>query len=176
MIQQMNPRERMLATVVGVMLVSLLTYMLASTFQKHHTKLKSQLRDRQTELDAMKTLSTERELWLARDTFFREKQPPLANPGGAGVALLEETKEIAQKHNIVIENPLIGTPESKPNYQAVSVNLETKSKWENLVEFIYEVQAPGSFIVFENAKLTLDQSDKTQVRGNFRTAKWFAPK
>ena len=176
MIQQMNPREKTLATIVGVLLVSLLTYLLASTFLKHHAKLKAQLRDRQTELDAMKTLSTERELWLKRDTFFKERQPPLANPGGAGVALLEETKEIAQKHSIVIENPLIGTPESKPNYQAVSVSLETKSKWENLVDFIYELQAPDSFIVLENAKLTLDQGDKTQVHGNFRIAKWFAPK
>lgn len=175
MIQQMNSREKTLATIVGALLVSLLTYMLVSAFQKHHTKLKAQLRDRQTELDAMKTLSTERELWLKRDTFFREKQPPLANPGGAGVALLEETKEIAQKHNIVIENPMIGTPESRTNYQAVSVTLETKSDWKNLVEFIYELQSPSSFIVLENAKLTLE-ADKTNFRGNFRVAKWFAPK
>lgn len=176
MIQQMNAREKTLATIVGALLVSLLTYMLLSTFQKHHAKLRGQLRDRQTELDAMKTLSTERELWLKRDAFFQEKQPPLANPGGAGVALMEEAKEIAQKHSIVIENPLIGTPEARANYQAVSVNLETKSKWLDLVEFIYELQAPESFIVLENAKLTLDQSDKTQVHGVFRIAKWFAPK
>ena len=175
MIQQMNPRERTLALIVGALVISLLTYMLASTFQKHHAKLKSQLADRKTELDAMKTLSTEREIWLKRDTFFREKQPPLANPNGAGVALLEETKEIAQKHNIVIENPMIGTPETRTNYQAVSVTLETKSDWKNLVEFIYELQSPNSFIVLENAKLTLE-NDKTNFRGNFRIAKWFAPK
>jgi hypothetical protein len=175
MIQQMNPRERTMAIVVGVLLVSMVTYMLASTFQKHHTKLKNQLRDRQTELAAMQTLITERDLWLKRDTYFREKQPPLVNPGGAGVALLEETKEIASKHSIVIENPMIGTPEVRTNYQAVSVGLETKSKWEDLVDFIYEIQSPGSFIVFEKAVLTLE-SDKINVRGNFRVAKWFAPK
>jgi hypothetical protein len=176
MIQQMNTRERMLATIVGALLVSLITYMLASTFKKHYTSFNRQLSDRKTELAGMKTLITERDLWLKRDTFFRESQPPLVNPGGAGVALLEETKEIAQKHSLVIENPIIGTPESRPNYQAVSITLETKSKWEDLVEFIYEVQSPNSFIVFENAKLTLDQGDKTQVHGNFRLAKWFAPK
>jgi hypothetical protein len=176
MIQQMNAREKTLAVIVGTLLVALTTYMLASFFQKNYTKLKSQLRDRQTELDAMKTLSTERELWLKRDAFFREQQPPLANPGGAGVALLEEAKEIAQKHSIVVENPTIGTPEVRPNYQAVSVTLETKSEWKNLIDFIYELQAPNSFIVFESAKIALDPSDKTQFRGNFRLSKWFAPK
>jgi hypothetical protein len=175
MIQQMNSREKTLAIVVGALLVSLVTYMLATTFQKHHTKLKNQLSDRKTELSAMETLIKERELWLKRDAFFRDKQPPLANPGGAGVALLEETKEIAGKYGIVIENPQIGTPQVLQNYQSVSVNLETKSKWEDLVKFIYELQAPNSFIVFESAKLTLE-ADKTNFRGNFRLAKWFAPK
>jgi hypothetical protein len=175
MIQQMNPRERTLAIIVGTLLIALVTYMLASTFQKHYTKLKSQRSDRQTELSAMQTLISEREMWLKRDAYFREKQPPLANPGGAGVALLEETKEIAQKNNIVIENPQIGTPQALQNYQSVSVNLETKSKWEDLVKFIYELQAPNSFIVFESAKLTLE-NDKTNFHGNFRLAKWFAPK
>ena len=175
MIQQMNAREKTLAAVVGALVVSLLTYMLASTFQKHHSKLKNQLSDRRAELSAMETLITERELWLKRDTFFKEKQPPLANPGGAGVALLEETKEIAQKHSIVIENPMIGTPEVRPNYQAVSVTLVTKSKWEDLVDFIYEMQSPNSFIVFESAKLELEP-DKSNFRGTFRLAKWFAPK
>jgi hypothetical protein len=175
MIQQMNSREKTLAIIVGALLVSLVTYMLVSTFQKHHSKLRGQLRDRQTELDAMKTLITERELWLKRDAFFREKQPPLANPGGAGIALMDEAKEIAQKNNIVIENPLIGTPQSSTNYQAVSINLETKSKWEDLIAFVYEMQAPNSFVVFEKAKLTLEPGG-TQIRGNFRIAKWFAPK
>jgi hypothetical protein len=176
MIPQMNAREKTLATIVGALLLSLITYLLLSTFQKHYTKLKNQLRDRQAELTAMKTLSTERELWLQRDAYFREKQPPLANPQGAGVELMNETKEIAKNHSIVIENPLFGTPEVRPSYQAVSISLETKSKWADLVEFLYEMQAPNNFIVFESAKLTLDQGDKTQVHGNFRLAKWFAPK
>jgi hypothetical protein len=176
MIQQMNAREKTLATIVGVLLVSLITYLLLSWFLTNHTKLKNQLRDRRAELAAMKTLSTERELWLQRDAYFREKQPPLSNPQSAGVELMDETKEIAKNHSIVIENPLFGSPEVRPNYQAVTISLETKSKWEDLVEFIYEMQAPNNFIVFESAKLTLDQGDKTQVRGNFRLAKWFAPK
>src|SRR5688500_4890713 len=106
MIQQMNSRERTLAIIVGALLVSLVTYMLATTFQKHHSKLQNQLRDRKAELGAMETLITERDLWLKRDAYFQEKQPPLANPGGAGVALMEETKEIASKHSIIIENPM----------------------------------------------------------------------
>ena len=93
------------------------------------------------------------------------------------MALLEEAKEIAQKHSIIVENPGFGgSGEVRPNYQAVSVTLETKSEWKNLIDFIYELQAPNSFIVFESAKIALDPSDKTQFRGNFRLSKWFAPK
>jgi hypothetical protein len=51
----------------------------------------------------------------------------------------------------------------------------TKSKWEDLVDFIYEMQSPNSFIVFESAKFELEP-DKSNFRGTFRLAKWFAPK
>lgn len=43
-------------------------------------------------------------------------------------------------------------------------------------DFLYEMQAPERFIVFESANLQIDQDDKTQIRGKFRIAKWYAPK
>ena len=59
--------------------------------------------------------------------------------------------------------------------QAVSATFETKSDWGALVHFLYDVQRPEAFTVFEQANLMIDASDPTVMRGRFKIAKWFAP-
>jgi hypothetical protein len=43
------------------------------------------------------------------------------------------------------------------------------------VHFLYDVQRPEAFTVFEQANLIVDASDPTVMRGRFKIAKWFAP-
>jgi hypothetical protein len=43
------------------------------------------------------------------------------------------------------------------------------------VHFLYDVQRPDAFIVFENVNLAIDGSDPTMMRGKFKIARWFAP-
>jgi hypothetical protein len=90
--------------------------------------------------------------------------------------LLDELKQKAAKHSILIENPAIGSSDSTPNYQAVFASIETKSPWPPLVHFLYDVQQPESFVVFESVNLAIDSSDPTTMRGKFKVARWFTPK
>ncbi|MEY2439061.1 MAG: hypothetical protein QOI34_446, partial [Verrucomicrobiota bacterium] len=41
--------------------------------------------------------------------------------------------------------------------------------------FLYDVQQPEAFVVFENVTLAVDSSDPTKMRGKFKIARWFAP-
>ena len=84
-------------------------------------------------------------------------------------------KEIAGKHNVLIEKPAIGAGDSTPDHQSVFASFETKSPWPPLVRFLYDVQQPESFVVFESVTLNIDPADPTMMRGKFKIARWFAP-
>jgi hypothetical protein len=116
----------------------------------------------------------ERDLWIKRDQWIRKHQPTLKNPAEASV-LLDQLKQIAGKYNVLIQNPAIGSGETTPNHQTVFASIETKSPWPPLVHFLYDVQQPDAFIVFENANLAVDSSDPTVMAGKFKIARWFAP-
>src|SRR5207237_1100164 len=116
----------------------------------------------------------ERELWAKRDQWLQKTQPTLKGAEEAST-LLDQLKQIAGKYNIVIENPAIGTGETTPNHQAVFASIETSSHWPELVHFLYDVQQPDAFIVFESVNLAIDSNDGTMMRGKFKIARWFAP-
>src|SRR5947199_38887 len=103
----------------------------------------------------------------------RQDQPVLKNPAEAS-ALLDQLHEVAGKYNIEVENPAIGTGETTPYHQTVFASIETKSPWPPLVHFLYDVQHPEAFVVFENVNLAIDGNDPTMMRGKFKIARWFA--
>ena len=111
---------------------------------------------------------------MKRDQWIRQHQPTLKNPGEASV-LLDQLKQVAGKDNILIQNPAIGTGETTPYHQTIFASIETKSPWPPLVHFLYDVQQPDAFVVFENVNLAIDSSDPTMMRGKFKVARWFAP-
>ena len=114
-------------------------------------------------------------MWEKRAAWLKQKQPTLQGPQEAS-SLKDQVKQIADKHNVILENPQIGSGDSTPNYQAVFAAVETKSPWPPLVHFLYDVQQPESFVVFESVNLAIDPTDPTTMRGKFKIARWFAPK
>ena len=116
----------------------------------------------------------ERDLWTKRDEWLQQHQPVLKSPAEAST-LLEQLKDVAAKQNVLVENPQMGAGETTPNHQSVYASIETKSPWPPLVHFLYEVQQPEAFLVFENVNLAIDTNDPTMMRGKFKIARWFAP-
>ncbi|MEQ1862741.1 MAG: hypothetical protein ABMA13_22705 [Chthoniobacteraceae bacterium] len=175
----MTSRERTLATLVGTLVALLVTFVLGKTFLNFQRQLTRQIEDKTTTLAAMRTLISERTLWEQRDQWLTQIQPKLDNANSAGVALLDKVKELGQARNLTPTEPVLSVPEGgktagKAAYQAVSVSFNVKGKWEDLVNFLYDVQTPVNFLVFEKATLQLDKEDKSQVSGSFKLAKWFA--
>jgi hypothetical protein len=170
----MNRRERVLAWVAaGTVFVLLNLFILDWTFGALASAQK-QVAVRRATLAEQTLYVKERDLWTKRDEWIRQHQPTLKDPSEASV-LLDQLKEIAGKYNILIENPAIGSGEITPYHQTVFASIETKSPWPPLVHFLYDVQRPDAFIVFENFNLAIDGSDPTMMRGKFKIARWFAP-
>jgi hypothetical protein len=173
--ERMNRRERLLSLAVAGLIFLLLNLFIWSRLLGAISIARADLATRQANRKEQAIFMKERALWKKRDDWLRQHQPLLKNAGEAQTGLLDELKQAASKHDILIENPAIGSGETTPNHQTVFASIETKSPWPPLVHFLYDVQQPQSFIVFETVNLMIDSSDPTMMRGKFKIARWFAP-
>jgi hypothetical protein len=171
---RMNPRERVLSWIVAGTIFVLLNLWILSWILGALGAAHKEVAARRAKLAEETLYIKERDLWTKREEWIRKRQPVLTNPAEAS-ALLDQLKQVAGKHNVLVENPAIGAGETTPYHQTVFASIETKSPWPPLVHFLYDVQRPDAFIVFENVNLTVDGSDPTMMRGKFKIARWFAP-
>jgi hypothetical protein len=176
MIQQMTPRERMLATIVGAILFVFVNLFLIQYFVKQQRQFRSDLALKTMGLQAKRSLLADREVWEQRDQWLTQKFVKLTDPDRAPNDLRLAVEAVEKKHGVTIENVVLGKAETKPQYIAVGVSFDVKCKWSDLGGFLAEIQGPEHFIAFENANLQADGTDKTLMHGRFKLQKWFAPK
>ena len=172
--QRLSHRERTLSWIVAGAIFLLLNIVLWTKLLGALSGARTELAQVQANRHAQTVFIKERDLWAKRDQWLKQHQPVLKSSAEAST-LLDEVKQIAGKHNVLIENPAIGSGENTADHQSVFASIETKSPWPPLVHFLYELQQPESFIVFENVTLQIDSADPTMMRGKFKIARWFAP-
>jgi hypothetical protein len=172
--QRMTQREKLLASIVAGVLFLLINLFIWSWLFGMVGHTRAELATRKAARAEQSVYVREKAIWTKRDEWLRKNQPELKNESEAS-SLLDQLKQVAGKYNVLIENPAIGSGETTPNHQAVFASIETKSPWPPLVHFLYDVQQPDSFVVFENVNLAIDSNDPTTMHGKFKIARWFAP-
>ena len=172
--QRLNRRERLLSAAVAGVIFLLLNWYIWGKLFGALDQTRTDLVARQNTRKVQEVFIRERALWDKRAQWLKEHQPVLKGPGEAST-LLDQIKQVAGKQNVVIENPAIGTSDATPDRQAVFASFEVKSPWPPLVRFLYDVQQPESFVVFESMTLNIDPADPTMMRGKMKAARWFAP-
>jgi hypothetical protein len=170
----MNPRERRLAWMVAGALFLIINLVIWSKLFDTLSNARAELALRKATREEQSVYIKEKDLWAARDKWLKQFQPTLKSAVEAST-LLDQIKEVAGKHNVLLEKPAIGAGDSTPDRQSVFASFETKSPWPPLVRFLYDVQKPESFVVFESVQLQIDSADPTMMRGRFKIARWFAP-
>ena len=173
---QLSQREKTLATIVGVAVVFVLNLVVIKYFITNQRRLRDELAAKTKQLEGNKLLFADKDMWIERDAWLKKTLPKMENEGTAGGDLLKEIEAVGQKTNVKPLEPQIGTVERRPYNISVFVKIEAKASKEALRDFLYEMQSPERAIVFEEASLEFDKEDKTQMRGKFRIAKWFAPR
>jgi hypothetical protein len=174
-LERMSRRERVLSMIVGGALFLFVNWFVWSWLMGTLEQARTDVAARKSARAQQSVFLKEHSMWEKRDAWLKKHQPVLKGPGEASI-LLDQVKEIAGKHNVLIENPNLGGVDTQPTHQSTSVSIETKSAWQPLVRFLHDVQQPESFIVFENVNLQIDSADPTTMRGKFKIARWFAPK
>ncbi len=172
---KLSPREQKLAMAVGLTLFLLLNLLIFSAFSRQNLALRAELAQQRLEWSNMQILLGEQSLWADRDAAITAKQPKLTSENAAGVELLDNVKGVAQKHNVSLDNEVLGGVTETQWYRSVPVTLDTHSSWPDLVAFLYALQKPDQFIVCEAANLTQDPGDPTKMIGHFTISRWYAP-
>jgi hypothetical protein len=172
--QRMNPRERRLALMVAGALLLLINLVIWSKLFDALGNARAELALRKSARQEQSIYIKERDVWARRDQWLKKYQPTLKSAVEAST-LLDQVKEIAGKHSVLIEKPAIGAGDSTPDHQSVFASFETKSAWPPLLRLLFDVQQPESFVVFESVQLQIDSADPTMMRGRFKVARWFAP-
>jgi hypothetical protein len=172
--ERLSKRERRLLFIIGGLGVVLVNYIIWSWLLGALQHARTDLAERQSSRVEQGIFMKERDLWVKRDEWVKKRQPALSGPGDAS-KLLDEIKPVAAKYHVLIENPQIGSGETTPVHLTVYNSIETKSAWPDLVHFLYDLQQPEKFIVFESVTLSVDSADPTLMRGRFKIARWFAP-
>ena len=171
---KMNQRERIMTLTISAILFLLINIfvwrMLLGSIGNSRRELAAKKSTRAEQTVYLK----EKDLWAKREQWLEKTQPTMKGAEEQS-ALLEQVKQIAGKYNVLIENPAIGAGETTPTHQTVFASIEASSHWPDLVHFLYDVQQPDAFIVFESVNLAVDSSDATMMRGKFKIARWFAP-
>ncbi len=179
MSRQLSTRERNLSIAVGSIAFVLVTFFVFEYFTKNKARLQADLVTKTRQLKTMQSLDAEKALWVQRDAWLLEKQPKLANADSAGPQLLNEVKELAKKHTVLIDSSKFsptGVRKTETPYIPIGIEVETKSTWRALIAFLSELQTPEQFVVLDSANLKIDAADATQMRGKFKIARWYAPK
>jgi hypothetical protein len=173
---KLTAREQRLAAIVGAAGFVFLNLLLMSAFSKQNTALRAELAQQRLEWSGMQELLGNKAMWAARDAALTAKQPTLTNENAASVELYDTVRQLAQKHSVTIENPVLnGTVDKTQWYRSVPVSVDTSSTWPELISFLYALQKPDQFIVCEAANIQLDPSDQTKMVGHFKIARWYAP-
>ena len=175
--KRLSARERIMVATVAAILFLLGNLALLSSLAERHRQLSSDLATKKTELAALKSILSDREVGAKREAWLSATQPKLTNQSQAGVVLLDQVRQVAKASDVLLDtSPEIGSVDSsQPTHQSVTLTIQTKSSWAALVKFLNGLQQPEQFIVFESANFQSDSADPAQMRGRFRIAKWYAP-
>jgi hypothetical protein len=175
MTRSLSNREKWLSLGVGAVIVFFIGGALIQSFFETGARLRDEVTSRQKQLRLMQMMTGQSAESEQRDAWLRDTQPRLTNADTAGVALLNQVKDIAQKHGVILQNHAIRSPEQRPECISLAIEVESVSPWKSLIDFQYDLQNPEYFIALESTNLTTDASDATKMRGRFKIARWFAP-
>src|SRR2546421_12819799 len=125
-LQRMNRREQVLAGSVALVMFLLATLFLWSWLLRTIGDSRVEVAKRKQTHNEQTVLLRESDLWSKREQWLREPQPVFHGASDAS-ALLDQLKQIAGKHNVLIENPAICNSPKSSAYKTDITYIETQS-------------------------------------------------
>ena len=178
--QRISQREkRLLLLVLGTAFI-LGNLLALTTIARSFRTLRQDYRDKNDEWKFASNFIQDKATWDTRAEWLRKTQPKMTSRDSVSYALLDQVQGLGRQYKVIITNskirPVSPGDKVSPDYQAVTMEIDTRSDWGDLVRFMNALQQkPENFLAFDEARLHSEPSDPATMIGNFRLSKWFAP-
>ncbi len=173
-LSELSTSEKRLVSIVAVLVVLLVNIVVLKFFVSTRTQLTQQSTQKKALSESLEALVESAPLWASRAQWMQKVQPKLESEAAEGNALLNQLKESASKHGVVLSKQQLLSAKNEPGVVAVPVQFELKGSWKGLCTFLQDLQAPERFIVVQQSRIRVDAADATQMLCDFTVAKWFA--
>ena len=178
--QRLNHREKVLSLMVAGTVFLLGNLYALGGISRSLKTLRQDYADKRDEWEMARHFLEDKPTWDARAEWIRKSQERLVNRDSASYALLDQIQGLGRQYGVTITNPkirpVVAGEKTSADYQAVTMEIDTRSDWGALLKFIHAVQEkPDKFLAFDEARLHTEQSDPSTIIGNFRVSRWYAP-
>ena len=103
MSRTLSSREKILATIVAAVVLIGGTYLLLESYASKRSALQAKIASGKKQLRSLHDMVSQSALWEQREQWLQAKQPHMENADTAGVQLLDEVRELARRHSVLLE-------------------------------------------------------------------------
>jgi hypothetical protein len=170
----MTQREKVLSWIVGGVLFFVLNIVAIKFLMRNRDTIAVAREQIEGKIRGLKQQESQREMWAARNKWLDQTMQPIGDSDVATQALRDALQNLAKKYTVTLEAPQPGVPLKQATHTVLSVKVDAKAPWQQMFDFIQELQAPGQFISVDG-NLKVDAADKTQLKVSLTVSKWFQP-
>ncbi|MES2307454.1 MAG: hypothetical protein V4507_01210 [Verrucomicrobiota bacterium] len=106
--------------------------------------------------------------------FLSEKQPVAKEPDLASAALIDTIQKSADTYQLKITDIALQPTQSLPHAFQTSATVKLTGKFENVVQWLYQLQGPENFTTLIRSSIKSDPNPP-QVIAEFEIARWYKP-
>jgi hypothetical protein len=169
----MTASEQRLALALGVILIGGGAFMGLTKLKAWKQRVDSVASDVTTRRAEADELLAKQDFWEQRSSWLGEKQPPFTKPGEAITNVLSIVDELAGKHGISVPGKQPNEAGERAGMTSAVVTLRVVGEMKPVMNWLYELQQPGSFIVVPAMTITPNEEDTAKIEVNMRVEKWF---
>ena len=155
---KLNPRERNLAFLFGVVVFILVNLFLLPRLHTGNTQGRKVRAELEMQLTAAQGWVSQNDFWQHRADWIREAQPKLDDPGQETAAQLEQLQQQAHKFGLELRDISLLPLAEQQFYKPVGVRFVASGSWPALVRFLAYFQTPETFTVIPNISIRSDQN------------------
>lgn len=166
--------EKRLAALFGLLLIGYAHWWGYGEWQMAERRNKLREIDLIAEKNVAGILMEKQGLWNERLKFLTEKQPTAKEPDLASADLIDTIQKSAETHQLKITDIALQPTQSLPHAFQTSATVKLTGKFENIVQWLYQLQAPENFTTLVRSSIKSDPNPP-QVLAEFEIARWYKP-
>lgn len=119
-------------------------------------------------------LLSQKEFWQQRSGWLKEKLPVFTKRGEVDSKFVDDLRSSASAQSVTLSQTQPTEPSERAGLTSSHVIIEARAGWQEMNQWLYELQKPESYIQIPALSMTPNEEDTSQVIVNMNVHKWFS--